>query len=68
MKQVSGKQLAKLLEKNGWELSRIQGSHHIYGKGGNEARISVPIHKNQNLKTGLLRHLLKLAELTENDL
>ena len=68
MKQVSGKQFAKLLEKNGWELLRIQGSHHIYGKSGNEARISVPVHKNQNLKVGLLRHLLKLAGLTENDL
>ena len=68
MKQVSGKQLAKLLEKNGWSLLRIQGSHHVYGKSGNDARISVPIHKNQDLKVGLLRHLLKLAGLTENDL
>ena len=68
MKTVSGKDFAKLLEKNGWQLLRIQGSHHIYGKGGNDARISIPIHKNQSLKIGLLRHLLKLAELTENDL
>ncbi|MCY7377422.1 MAG: type II toxin-antitoxin system HicA family toxin [Pyrinomonadaceae bacterium] len=65
---MSGKELAKLLEKNGWKLLRIQGSHHIFGKSGNDARISVPVHKNQTLKAGLLRHLLKLAELTENDL
>ncbi len=68
MKTVSGKEFAKLLEKNGWKLLRVQGSHHIYGKSGNEARISVPIHKNQSLKVGLLRHFLKLAELSENDL
>ena len=68
MKQVSGKQFAKLLEKSGWSLLRIQGSHHIYGKSGNDARISIPVHKNQNLKTGLLRHFLKSAGLTENDL
>ncbi len=68
MKTVSGKQFTKLLKKNSWQLLRIQGSHHIYGKGGNDARISVPIHKNQSLKIGLLRHLLKLAELSENDL
>ncbi|MGI8494288.1 MAG: type II toxin-antitoxin system HicA family toxin [Pyrinomonadaceae bacterium] len=66
MKTISGKKFVKLLEQNGWELLRIQGSHHIYGKSGNEARISVPIHKNQELKVGLLRHLLKLAELSEN--
>ena len=68
MKSISGKQLAKLLEKNGWNLLRIQGSHHIYGKSGNDARISVPVHKNETLKVGLLKHLLKLAELTEDNL
>ena len=38
---MSGKELAKLLAANGWDLLRIQGSHHIYGKVGNPARISV---------------------------
>ena len=37
----------KILEKRGWTLLRAQGSHHIYGKSGNEVRLSVPIHKNQ---------------------
>jgi predicted RNA binding protein YcfA (HicA-like mRNA interferase family) len=63
MKSMSGKELAKLLEANGWDLLRIQGSHHIYGKVGNSARISVPIHRNQDMKIGLLRNLLKTAEL-----
>jgi predicted RNA binding protein YcfA (HicA-like mRNA interferase family) len=63
MKSMSGKELAKLLEANGWNLLRIQGSHHIYGKVGNSARISVPIHRNQDMKIGLLRNLLKTAEL-----
>ena len=60
---MSGKELAKLLEANGWDLLRIQGSHHIYGKAGNPARISVPIHRNQDMKIGLLRNLVKTAEL-----
>ncbi|MGI8467045.1 MAG: type II toxin-antitoxin system HicA family toxin [Pyrinomonadaceae bacterium] len=68
MKSTSGKRLAKILEKRGWILLRIQGSHHIYGKTGSEIRLSIPIHKNQSIKTGLLKHLLKLAELTEQDL
>ncbi|MEK7725350.1 MAG: type II toxin-antitoxin system HicA family toxin [Acidobacteriota bacterium] len=67
MKSVSGKDLAKLLEKKGWSLLRVQGSHHIYGKVGSEVRLSVPIHKNQSLKIGLLKHLLKLAEISENE-
>jgi predicted RNA binding protein YcfA (HicA-like mRNA interferase family) len=68
MKTVSGAQFAKLLEKHGWKLLRVKGSHHIYGKPGYIERISVPVHSNQLLKVGLLRHLLKVAGLSENDL
>jgi len=68
MKSVSGKELARLLEQRGWQLLRVNGSHHIYGKPGSIVRLSVPIHGNQALKQGLLRHLLKLAEIPENEL
>jgi predicted RNA binding protein YcfA (HicA-like mRNA interferase family) len=68
MRSVSGKELTKALERHGWTLLRVQGSHHIYGKAGSDVRLSVPIHGNQTLKVGLLRHLLKMADLTEDDL
>ena len=68
MKEVSGKRLARALEKRGWALLRIAGSHHIYGREGSIVRLSVPIHGAKPLKTGLLRHLMKLADLTETDL
>lgn len=63
MKALSGKELAKLLERNGWLLLRVHGSHHIYGKPGTIVRISLPIHGNAILKKGLQRHLLKMAGL-----
>lgn len=50
MKSVSGKDLAHALERNGWELLRVQGSHHIYGKPGKAARLSVPIHAGTGQK------------------
>lgn len=50
MKSMSGKEFAKLLKKKNWELKRIKGSHHVYVKSGNPARISVPIHKNMQAK------------------
>jgi predicted RNA binding protein YcfA (HicA-like mRNA interferase family) len=65
MKSMSGKELAKLLEANGWTLLRIQGSHHIYGQEDNPSRISIPIHRNRDLKIGLLRSLLKTAALLD---
>ncbi len=68
MRSVSGKEFTKILERHGWSLLRVQGSHHIYGRAGSEVRLSVPVHGNQALKTGLLRHLMKMAGLTESDL
>ena len=68
MKSVSGKEFAKALERHGWSLLRVQGSHHIYGKQGSEVRLSIPVHGNQALKTGLLKHLMKLAGISEDDL
>lgn len=70
MKSISGKKFARVLEKNGWILIRINGSHHIYMKneGMNNIRLTIPIHSNKDIKLGLLKHLLKLAELTENDI
>jgi predicted RNA binding protein YcfA (HicA-like mRNA interferase family) len=68
MKTISGKDFCKLLEKKGWVLARINGSHHIYTKQGTVYRVSVPVHKNKDLKLGLLRSLMKIAEINENEL
>ncbi len=65
MKQMSGKELAKLLEDHGWQLRRINGSHHIYSKTGSIVRLSVPVHGNKPLGEGLLKHLLKMAGIPE---
>jgi predicted RNA binding protein YcfA (HicA-like mRNA interferase family) len=68
VKAISGKDFAHALGKQGWKLIRVNGSHHVYMKLGNPARISVPIHGNENLKIGLLKHFMKVAEITENEL
>jgi predicted RNA binding protein YcfA (HicA-like mRNA interferase family) len=68
MKSISGKEFAKVLESNGWILIRINGSHHIYSKSDNPNRISIPIHGNKTLKSGLLRHFLKVANISESEL
>jgi len=68
MKPVSGKKFAKLIERHGWVLLRIQGSHYVYGKPNSDVRLSIPIHKDRILKLGLQRHLMKMANLREKDL
>ncbi|NIR50622.1 type II toxin-antitoxin system HicA family toxin [candidate division KSB1 bacterium] len=68
MKAYFRKGFAKLLEKKGWELRRMKGSHHIYAKEGTPVRISVPIHGKSPLKIGLLKHFMKVAEIDESEL
>ena len=68
MKQVPGKEFVRLIQKHGWLLKRINGSHHIFTKEGHRERIVIPVHGNQPLKIGLLKHQMKIAGLTEADL
>jgi len=68
MRSVSGKEFAKVRERNGWQLVRVSGSDHIFKKAGSRVSISVPIHAGQDLRPGLLSHFLKQAGLTEADL
>lgn len=68
MKLVSGKKLCKIVEKKDWVLRKITGSHHIYVKTGIDKILSTPVHKNKDLKIGTLKALIKIAELTEEDL
>jgi predicted RNA binding protein YcfA (HicA-like mRNA interferase family) len=68
MKSISGKDLARFVGRHGWQLFRIHGSHHVYGRSGNMVRLSIPMHGNKPLKIGLLEHLLKMAGFQESDL
>ncbi|MBW4510500.1 MAG: type II toxin-antitoxin system HicA family toxin [Scytonematopsis contorta HA4267-MV1] len=68
MKSISGKALCKILERNGWELKRITGSHYIYAKEDIPAILSIPVHGNRDLPVGTLRSIMKDAGMTEEDL
>jgi predicted RNA binding protein YcfA (HicA-like mRNA interferase family) len=68
MKAVSGKMLCKIVERNGWEMKRISGNHHIYIKDGIDAILSILVHSNRDIPIGTLRSIMKDAELTEEDL
>jgi len=52
---LSGKEMLKLYEKQGWKRLRQKGSNVIVGKGDN--RETIPMHKE--LKRGLEAKLLK---------
>lgn len=52
---LSGKEMLRLYEQNGWRILRQSGSHVIVGKG--TLRAVIPMHRE--LKKGLEHQLLK---------
>jgi predicted RNA binding protein YcfA (HicA-like mRNA interferase family) len=68
VKPVSGKRMCRILEKHGWALVRVRGSHHAYQMPGHLATIIVPVHGNDDLKLGTQKGIMKDAGLTEDDL
>ncbi len=58
---MTGKELIKLLQQQGWILDRIQGSHHILIRG--DETLSVPVHGNSDLKKGTLHAIMKQGGL-----
>ncbi len=63
-KNMTGKQLKKLLEEHGWCLDRIKGSHYIMVCEGRRS-IPIPIHGTTDLPKGLLSAILKQAGIKE---
>lgn len=53
---MKDKDLLKLLKKNGWNVAKINGNHHILQKDGKTTVI--PIH-GKDVPTGLLNNILK---------
>ncbi|MGI8782471.1 MAG: type II toxin-antitoxin system HicA family toxin [Acidobacteriota bacterium] len=50
------------LERQGFAVVRIRGSHHFLERG--KQRTSVPVHGNRSLKIGTLRAILRDVEMS----
>jgi predicted RNA binding protein YcfA (HicA-like mRNA interferase family) len=54
---MHGKQIIKLLQAQGFQLLRINGSHHILGNGS--CKVTVPVHGTSDVKVGTLSSIEK---------
>lgn len=61
---LTPQEIIKLLEKNGFVLDRIKGSHHIYYQPETKRRVVVPLHKG-GLPKGTLLEILKQAGISK---
>ena len=55
---VSGKELIKFLESFGFEVVRVNGSHHRM-KHPDGRVTTIPLHKNDDLPKGLMRKIIR---------
>jgi predicted RNA binding protein YcfA (HicA-like mRNA interferase family) len=56
-------ELLRMLKKDGWYEIRQSGSHVIMRHPSKSNQISVPNHSSEEVKTGILRSILKDAEI-----
>lgn len=64
---LTPQKIIKTIEKKGFVLDRIEGSHHIYYHSGAKRRVVVPLHK-KDLPKGTLLEILRQAGLSKEEL
>ena len=63
--RLGGKEMLLFLEREGFQMVRVCGSHHFLSRGSQ--RTTVPVHANRTLKTGTLRSILRSIDMTTEE-
>lgn len=63
---ITGAEMARLLERLGFQRARQRGSHAYYRHPDGRATV-VPLHAGETLGRGLLRAILREIDLTPAD-
>lgn len=64
---ITGRKLIRVLEKKGWRLDRVRGSHHIFLHPNIPGRVVVPVH-GREVQRGTLLSILEAAGITRDEL
>lgn len=64
---VNGKQVIAALEKEGWYVKRVRGSHHVLRHSSIPDAIPVPVHGNRPIKRGTLASILRAAGISRDE-
>lgn len=63
--RITGKEMVRFLERRGFKLVRVRGSHHFFDRGGEHT--TVPVHGNEPLRVGTLRSILRDIDLSPTE-
>lgn len=64
---LTPRDVIRILEKRGFILDRVKGSHHIYLNPNTKQRAVVPVHR-RDLPQGTLLSILKQAGIEREEL
>jgi predicted RNA binding protein YcfA (HicA-like mRNA interferase family) len=64
--KLKGKEIIKVLQKLGFNVSRIRGSHHILKHKDGRMTV-VPVHTNEVIGPGLLSKILNDCEIKKEN-
>jgi predicted RNA binding protein YcfA (HicA-like mRNA interferase family) len=65
---LNGKQIVRALQRGGFELLRVSGSHHILRKAGlPDSKVIVPVHGAHDLPPGTVRSIIEQSKLTTEE-
>lgn len=65
---VTGAGLLRALQRGGWQIARVSGSHHTLIHPERSQIVVLPIHGKRDLPPGTLRAILRQAGLTLDQL
>jgi predicted RNA binding protein YcfA (HicA-like mRNA interferase family) len=65
--RLSGKEIVKALARDGWDVERISGSHHVM-RNADGRHVAVPVHGNRPLPIGTLASICREVGRTAQQL
>ncbi len=63
LKNLSGKEVCKILASEGFENVRQKGSHIVMQKRTKDSTITVPVPNHKEIKIGTLKSIIRQSDL-----
>jgi predicted RNA binding protein YcfA (HicA-like mRNA interferase family) len=63
--RVSGWEMLRFLQRQGFTILRVRGSHHVLTR--DDVDTVVPVHRNRSLAVGTLRKILRDIDMPPDD-
>lgn len=65
--RLNGRQALRVLQRGGYAITHVRGSHYYLRKPGASNLVVVPVHGSRDLPLGTLRSILRQARLTTEE-